>query len=444
MFKLNLSLPLFALCLLLVGVPSAAAKTLKITSNPPGATVEINGIIVGTTPYEKDFPGGYFTRTKTALGKRLESQQFCRISLKGHVSKEFEMADGPMQWRNLYGDNLGTYWLLKTDHFHVDLVKVTETFTGSVVAATNEKPPATNERSEMSTEDIVRATSPAIMKLTAPDGGLGTGFFVTDTGVIVTNRHVVDKYSNLRAVLTSGAEYEAVVLHADPNLDLALLKIEAKNLPHLRVATPTTIRVGQSVTAIGNPGMGFSSTVSKGVISAIGKADRINNSSGLPNHELRTKYFGDATWIQTDAAINGGNSGGPLLNAWGEVVGINTMSASRKEGINFALSSGDLLNLLARFYPNISTTDLAPKPSPQQVAETKDTGTINLASDPDGAEIFVDGKFVGNTPATLKLSPGAHKIAMKAAGRSTWERELEVLKDSHVNLKAVLTVQGKQ
>lgn len=120
------------------------------------------------------------------------------------------------------------------------------------------------------------------------------------------------------------------------------------------------------------------------------------------------------------------------------------MSANGKEGINFAVSSVDLLNLLARFYPNISTPSAAPKPITQANAEAKETGTVSVLSDPDGAEIFVDGKFVGNAPATLKLSPGAHKIIVKAVGRSDWARELEVLKDSQVNLKAVLSAQGKQ
>ncbi len=422
---------------------SVSAQTLKVTSNPPGATVEINGVVVGTTPYEAKVPGGYFKKTKTAFGKRLESQQFCRVSLKGYVSKEFEMANGPMEWRNLEGTNLGLYWLFKTDVFHVDLVKITETFTGSIEASTNEKTPATNTRSELSTEEIVRVASPAVLRLSTSDG-FGTGFLVTRTGVIVTNRHVVGRYSSLKANATSGEEFEAVVLYVDPNLDLALLKVDGKNLPYLRLAAPSSVRVGQSVVAIGNPGMGLSSTITKGIVSAIGKVDQLSNSSGAPLHELRTRFFGDATWIQTDAAINGGNSGGPLLNAWGEVVGVNTMSANGKEGINFAVSSGDLLNLLARFYPNTSTQSAPPKPIAQASVEAKEAGTVSISSDPDGAEIFVDGKFVGNAPATLKLSPGAHKITVKATGRSDWARELEVLKDSQVNLKAVLPVQGKQ
>lgn len=421
---------------------SVSAQTLKVTSNPPGATVEINGVVVGITPYEAKVPGGYFKKTKTAFGKRLESQQFCRVSLKGYVSREFEMATGPMEWRNLEGTNLGLYWLLKTDLFHVDLVKITETFTGSIEASSGEKASALNARPELSTEEVVRAASPAVLRLSTPDG-FGTGFLVTNTGVIVTNQHVVGRYSSLKANATSGEEFGAVVLYVDPSLDLAFLKVDGKNLPYLRLANPSTIRVGQSVVAIGNPGMGLSSTITKGIISAIGKVDQLSNSSGVPLHELRSRFFGDATWIQTDAAINGGNSGGPLLNAWGEVVGVNTMSANGKEGINFAVSSGDLLNLLARFYPNISTPSAAPRPIVPTSTETKETGTVSISSDPDGAEIFVDGKFVGNAPAILKLSPGTHKITVKAEGRSDWARELEVLKDSQVNLKAILSVQGK-
>ena len=111
--------------------------------------------------------------------------------------------------------------------------------------------------------------------------------------------------------------------------------------------------------------------------------------------------------------------------------------------MNFALSSSDLLNVLSRFYPNISKPVSQTSTVTQTVAKASatGTGTIIIGSEPANAEIFIDGKFVGNAPSTLKLSAGAHKIVVKAPGFVDWEREMEVLQDSQVNLKVTLTRQ---
>jgi serine protease Do len=87
---------LFAVCLCLCS--PTQADTLKITSTPPGASVEINGVAVGTTPYEEEVPGGYFHKTKTALGRRLQNPMAARISLAGYTTKEIQMTEGPMNW----------------------------------------------------------------------------------------------------------------------------------------------------------------------------------------------------------------------------------------------------------------------------------------------------------------------------------------------------------
>lgn len=102
------------------------ADVLKITSNPSGATVEIDGVVVGTTPYEKKVPGGYFKKTKTAFGSTLEHPMRCRVSLKGYIPKELDLATGPIDWRNLYGNKLGEYYLLKSKLFHFELEKASE------------------------------------------------------------------------------------------------------------------------------------------------------------------------------------------------------------------------------------------------------------------------------------------------------------------------------
>jgi S1-C subfamily serine protease len=143
------------------------------------------------------------------------------------------------------------------------------------------------------------------------------------------------------------------------------------------------------------------------------------------------------TWIQTDAAINPGNSGGPLLNAAGEVVGIITQKrfhssdGRQLQSIGFALSSTDLLSVLVRFYPNLS-------PDATLQPEHRGFGKVSVTSDLDAADIYIDGKFVGNAPATFNLPAGPHKIEAKGQSGTAWQRDLEVLPDSDVKLRAVL------
>jgi|SRR5690348_14691680 len=101
-----------ALCAAL-SCAAAPADTLKITSTPPEATVEIDGQVVGKTPFEKEYPGGYFRRTRTAMGARLEHPLTARISLQGYATKEIPLTDGPMEWISLNGRRRGQYWLFK-------------------------------------------------------------------------------------------------------------------------------------------------------------------------------------------------------------------------------------------------------------------------------------------------------------------------------------------
>lgn len=154
----------------------------------------------------------------------------------------------------------------------------------------------------------------------------GTGFVVTEDGLIVTNRHVVSESgSTYTIVFPNGDTYEAEVLDRDLTTDLALLQIEAEGLTPLALADSDEIVVGQSVIAIGNTLGEYSNTVTKGVISGLSR-------------DLGGQYSG---LIQTDAAINSGNSGGPLLNLDGEVIGINTAVDRSGEGIGFAIPIND-------------------------------------------------------------------------------------------------------
>jgi serine protease Do len=160
--------------------------------------------------------------------------------------------------------------------------------------------------------------------VTPPEHGLGSGVIVTKDGYILTNDHVVDDADKVKVTLQDGREFTAKVIGKDPDTDVAVVKIDAKDLPAISLADSSQIEVGDVVLAVGNP-FGLSQTVTMGIVSATGRA-----AMGL-------KY---QDFIQTDAAINPGNSGGALVDTDGRLIGINTAIYSRSggnQGIGFAI-----------------------------------------------------------------------------------------------------------
>ena len=153
---------------------------------------------------------------------------------------------------------------------------------------------------------------------------LGSGFIISQDGFILTNSHVVESADEITVKLTDKREFKAKVIGADKRTDIALIKIDASNLPAVRVGDPNRLKVGEWVVAIGSP-FGFESTVTAGIVSAKGRS--------LPQENY-------VPFIQTDVAVNPGNSGGPLFNMRGEVVGINSQIYSRTGGfmgLSFAI-----------------------------------------------------------------------------------------------------------
>ena len=258
-----------------------------------------------------------------------------RITLAGYATKEIPLSQGPMEWIGLNGRHHGEYWLLKTNHFHVELDSISEIFTGNVFLKTAVAQ-ATRESGEVPLDDVIAQTKPAVVYLKGLEKA-GTGFFVTQTGVIATNAHVARGEESLLTLMSGGLQLEAKVVYIDPDLDIALAKIPGTGFPHLALADVSTVRQGQSVLVIGNPGDAMLFSVTKGIVSAIGK---------FPN-------AGPGTWIQTDAPINPGNSGGPLLNSQGEVIGINTQKVVQEKCSwdRICVEREDLLAYFSRFYP---------------------------------------------------------------------------------------------
>ncbi|CAB3783950.1 Periplasmic pH-dependent serine endoprotease DegQ [Paraburkholderia ultramafica] len=165
-----------------------------------------------------------------------------------------------------------------------------------------------------------------------PSASLGSGFIVSNDGYILTNAHVVDGANVVTVRLTDKREFKAKVVGADKQSDVAVLKIDASNLPTVKIGDPRQSKVGQWVVAIGSP-YGFDNTVTSGIISA--------KSRSLPNENY-------TPFIQTDVPVNPGNSGGPLFNLQGEVIGINSMIYSQTggfQGLSFAIPINEAIKV---------------------------------------------------------------------------------------------------
>jgi S1-C subfamily serine protease len=179
--------------------------------------------------------------------------------------------------------------------------------------------------------DAIHKPSSAASKLSENDGdqqaehGTGSGFILSADGQIVTNAHVVDQADKVTVTLKDGRTFPGKVIGVDPVTDLAVIKVDGQGLPIVKVGDSRNLAAGEWAIAIGNP-LGLDNSVTLGIISATGRS---SSEVGIPDRRVR--------YIQADVAINPGNSGGPLLNAQGEVIGVNTAIRPDAQGLGFAI-----------------------------------------------------------------------------------------------------------
>lgn len=196
---------------------------------------------------------------------------------------------------------------------------------------------------------VVSEASPAVVSILVQekddsgalvDLGKGTGFLIDADGTIVTNRHVAHRrQTTLTAIMADGRAFPASVLDIDPVNDLALLKVDGEGLPYLRLEADDKLRLGQTTIAIGNALGKYANTVTSGILSGIERDVEATNelTGGL-------ERLGEL--LQTDAAINSGNSGGPLLNIEGKVIGVNTAVELGAQGLGFAIPASEVRKVI--------------------------------------------------------------------------------------------------
>ncbi|MFG6381421.1 MAG: Do family serine endopeptidase [Muribaculum sp.] len=246
--------------------------------------------------------------------------------------------------------------------------------------------------------------------------GLGSGVIISSDGYIVTNNHVIDGAERLEITLNDNRTFNAKVIGTDASTDVALLKIEAKDLPVIPIGDSDALRVGEWVLAVGNP-FGFTSTVTTGIVSA--KARSISSATnGRP--------MGIESYIQTDAAVNPGNSGGALVNINGELVGINTAIYSQTgnyAGYSFAIPASMVTKIVTdikqygtvqRAMLGVSYRELTP-----QLAKEKDITAVNdgilVGEVVDRSAAMEGGIEVGDVIIAINDSPVHNTGQLQAA-----------------------------
>ncbi|MDC1202945.1 Do family serine endopeptidase [Crocinitomicaceae bacterium] len=275
--------------------------------------------------------------------------------------------------------------------------------------------------------------------------GAGSGVFISSKGYIVTNNHVIENASEIQVVLNDNSKYDATIVGTDPSTDIAVIKIEGENFPSIPLGNSDDLEIGEWVLAVGNP-FNLTSTVTAGIVSA--KARNINLLNGNADKDI----FPIESFIQTDAAVNPGNSGGALVNSSGELVGINTAIASQTgsySGYSFAVPVNlvqkvmrDLIDygIVQRGYLGVQIADITQEIQTERslpnlkgvyVAGVVEDGSAEKAGLKEGDVILRVGTKEINSSAALqeeigKMRPG-DKVAITIRSSKGAEQTKEVV-----------------
>ena len=412
----------------------AGNKLVQLETIPSGAQVEVNGSVTCVTPCSIKVPGYYFGRKLTVFSSHGIEPIRVRFTKEGYVPKGVDLTTGPIHWHNLSGNIFYDYYLVTSEQFKFQLDSVQEFIPSSSTAPTMLNTSVGSSFTQIPIEEVVRQALPAVVTVSTSKAS-GSGFFVSSDGVVVTNAHVVQGESSVTVVMASGQSLESTHLYIDEGRDLALIKVPIKDSPFLKLSMMPPL-AGSDVIAIGTPGAHdltgtfmLPNTVTRGVVSGVREFSESTTAS-VPGRA--------GLWIQTDATFNHGNSGGPLLNRSGEVVGINTLAfaATGTPGLNFALASIELGKIMqSRFgvqpqstippRNNAVTAIQAASTSAAMITET--TATVSFISNPTGADVEVDGVFLGSTPAELPLALGRRTVRLSKKGFKSYQRTVQVL-----------------
>ncbi len=201
---------------------------------------------------------------------------------------------------------------------------------------------------------------------------VGSGFFISSDGYLVTNHHVIRRYDAYKVILSDGTEYDAVLVASDPTRDIAILSIDAVQTPHVTVSTESPL-IGDQVVAIGTPGsIDFAGTVTYGYVSGLDRTVEISDAE--------ENAIGQMNMIQITAVINPGNSGGPLFNRYGEVIGINTMKLTGEgyEGMGFSIPIADVIESITEWIDGHRAQN---RPAPPEEEDTSASDSSDAPSD---------------------------------------------------------------
>jgi len=255
--------------------------------------------------------------------------------------------------------------------------------------------------------EAVKKVSPSVVSISTTSKALsffgdvveqkggGTGFIVTNDGLILTNKHVVEGGSDLTVVTNDGKDYKATVAATDPLFDFALVKIDAKNLPVAELGDSDQLDIGQKVIAIGNALGEYQNSVSAGIVSGIARSITASDRSGGSSSHMEGL-------IQTDTPINPGNSGGPLLNIQGQVIGINTAIDSQANSIGFALPINSAKVALNSYLKSGKIT--RPFMGIRYVNITREFAALN-GLDVNSGALIISGQGQGETLAVVPGGP---------------------------------------